>query len=64
MQFAYHSGEVSGEVYWEQVQLGGFGIGYQAFRESSFPSRLTFQWPPVMSRVRIWAEPTSLESSA
>lgn len=31
--FQYHRGEVSGNVYWEQIQLGGFGIGYQAFRE-------------------------------
>lgn len=29
----YHSGSVSGEVYWEEIELGGFGIGYQAFRE-------------------------------
>lgn len=33
MQFSYHTGQVSGEVYWEQVMLGGFGIGYQVFRE-------------------------------
>jgi hypothetical protein len=33
MEFKYQMGEVSGDVYWEQVQLGGFGIGYQAFRE-------------------------------
>ena len=31
MEFKYQMGEVSGGVYWEQVQLGGFGIGYQAF---------------------------------
>ena len=32
MDFSFQSGQVGGEVYWEQVELGGFGIGYQAFR--------------------------------
>ncbi|ORY31937.1 aspartic peptidase domain-containing protein [Naematelia encephala] len=27
----YQSGSISGEIYWEEVQLGSFGIGYQAF---------------------------------
>jgi len=33
MEFNYQMGQVSGGVYWEQVQLGGFGIGHQAFGE-------------------------------
>ena len=34
MTFQYQAGTASGEVYWEQALLGGFGIGYQALRES------------------------------
>lgn len=29
-QLEYHSGSVSGDIFWEQVTLGNFGIGYQA----------------------------------
>lgn len=27
----YQSGSISGEIFWEEVVLGGFGIGYQAY---------------------------------
>ena len=30
---AYQAGSISGEIYWEEVELGSFGIGYQAFSE-------------------------------
>lgn len=38
---AYHSGSVTGDIYWEQVTLGNFGIGYQAMGESSFQLQAT-----------------------
>ncbi|WRT63430.1 uncharacterized protein IL334_000335 [Kwoniella shivajii] len=31
----YQSGEVDGEIYWEEVTVGDFGIGYQAFIAAS-----------------------------
>jgi len=34
VDLSYQAGEVSGEVYWEEVAIGEFGIGYQAFSES------------------------------
>lgn len=34
----YHSGAVSGEIIWEEVQLDRFAIAYQAF--STFSSFL------------------------
>jgi hypothetical protein len=32
----YQSGSVSGEIYWEQLAVQTFQIGYQAFSESTF----------------------------
>lgn len=33
LKFNYLAGSVSGEIYWEQVTLGNFSIGYQSFGE-------------------------------
>ena len=31
--FSYQSGAIAGDIYWEQLTLGSFQIGYQAFSE-------------------------------
>lgn len=31
--FTYQSGSIAGDIYWEQLTLGSFQIGYQAFSE-------------------------------
>lgn len=33
--FTYQSGSIAGDIYWEQLTLGSFQIGYQAFSESA-----------------------------
>ena len=66
MNFKYQMGEVSGGVFWEQVQLGGFGIGYQAFGETR---QFTLdhahpQWLPIKSQMKICPVETSPACSA
>lgn len=36
--FSYQSGDIAGDIYWEQLTLGSFQIGYQAFSELHFRS--------------------------
>ena len=66
--FSYQSGDVAGEIYWEQLTIGSFQIGYQAFSEhysslSSVDGADQYQSLQPQSRIRTWPMATSLASS-
>lgn len=56
----YQSGSVEGEIFWEQLTLGSFQIGYQAFSGSSGSGMTDKKYRPTQSPTKTWRMATSL----